>query len=78
MRHSAIKLIAGLVTAALTCGPLACKTTSHKSVRTYEYGEEVEPDRQQTDELDEDYKMVSPGEMTGPGEMVSPGSTVEE
>jgi len=54
---------------SLAIGPLGCRTSSHKSVRIYEYDDQPQEDRQQSDELDSEYKMVSPGEMVGPGEM---------
>lgn len=60
-------LAAGLLTV------VGCKSSSHKSVRTYEYNNEPQqPDphaRQQSNELDSEYKMVSPGEMQSPGQM---------
>ena len=67
MRHSAMRLsVLMLCVAAL---PVGCARHSHKSVSTYEYNNEparAEPvDRQETNELDSEYKMVSPGEMRG-------------
>lgn len=52
----------------LVVGSPGCESSSHSSVRTYEYSDEPQRDRQQDDQLDSEYKMVSPGEMTGPGE----------
>jgi len=64
----------GVCALALIClvsGSAACRTSSHKSVRTHEYDDGPQRDRQMDEELDSEYKMVAPGEMTGPGEMVS-------
>jgi hypothetical protein len=44
-----------------------CETSSHKSVRTYEYNEQPRP-AQVTQEPE--VQMVSPGEMVSPGTMV--------
>ncbi len=53
-----------------------CRKSEHRSVQTYEYRSEPAPppqpvytpdpiERQKTNELDSEYKMVSPGEMRG-------------
>ncbi len=65
-------------TACLISGSVACARSSHTSVRIYEYDDEPPRDRQVDDQLDSEYKMVSPGEMESPGEMVGPGETVDE
>lgn len=59
-----------MATVWLVGGSLACATSSHKSVRVYEYDDEPPRDRQMDNQLDSEYKMVSPGEMVAPGEMV--------
>ncbi len=46
-----------------------CETTTHRSTRMYEYGEEP-PARAVNDEPATEYQMESPGEMASPGEMV--------
>ncbi len=44
----------------------ACETSSHKSVKTYEYNDDPPPEkRSESKELDSDWKMESEGEMTG-------------
>ncbi len=67
-----IGVIVVCLAAGLSVG-VGCKSSSHKSVRTYEYNNEPkQPDphaRQRSDELDSEYKMVSPGEMQSPGQM---------
>ena len=57
------------VAASLIGMSAGCASSSHKSVRVYEYDDEPPRDRQVDDQLDSEYKMVSPGEMVGPGEM---------
>ena len=51
-----------------------CRKSEHRSVQTYEYRSEPTPqppytpdpiERQKTNELDSEYKMISPGEMRG-------------
>lgn len=53
-----------------------CRKSEHRSVHTYEYRSEPAPppqpvytpdpiERQKTNELDSEYKMISPGEMRG-------------
>jgi len=53
--------------AAVLIGAAACETSSHKSVRTYDYNDEGRPvDRtgaREKQELNSEYQMVSPGEM---------------
>ncbi len=57
------------------CGVLAigfvggCHTHSHRSVRTYEYGNEDQPSRSQ--HLGSEYEMQSPGTMESPGTMTN-------
>ncbi len=68
MRRYLNALACGIAAMCLFGGSPGCKTSSHTSVRTYEYNDEPQRDRQKDDQLDSEYKMVSPGEMTGPGE----------
>ena len=59
------------MTALLAAGlAVGCASSSHKSVRTYEYDEEPPPEQKQPEVGSAEYEMVSPGEMVGPGEMV--------
>lgn len=45
-------------------GATACETSSHKSVRTYDYNDQGQaPEQKPREELDSEYQMVSPGEM---------------
>ena len=48
-------------------GVAGCETSSHKSVRTYDYNDEgrtpKRADARENDELNSEYQMVSPGEM---------------
>ena len=61
-----------IATAALMAAGLAvgCASSSHKSVRTYEYDEKPPPEQKQPEVGSSQGEMVSPGEMVGPGEMV--------
>jgi len=64
-RHS-LCLLAG---AAALIGAAGCETSSHKSVRTYDYNDQGQAPEQKPDkELNSEYQMVSPGEM-----VVDPG-----
>ena len=59
-RHS-LCLLTG---AAALIGAVCCETSSHKSVRTYDYSDQGQaPERQPDKELNSEYQMVSPGEM---------------
>ena len=51
-------------------GVAGCETSSHKSVRTYDYRDEGRPVQRENEaeEQDSEYHMVSPGEM-----VVDPG-----
>ena len=50
-------------------GVTGCETSSHKSVRTYDYHDEAQaPEQRPQEERDSEYHMVSPGEM-----VVDPG-----
>lgn len=68
-----IGVIVVCVAAGLSFGVLGCKSSSHRSVRTHEYSNEPRQEdpyaRQRSDDLDSEYKMVSPGEMQSPGQM---------
>jgi len=45
-------------------GAAACETSSHKSVRTYDYNDQGRaPERKPDEGLNSEYQMVSPGEM---------------
>lgn len=60
-----------VLTIAVAGLALGCRSSSHRSVRTYEYDEEPAPEqREEPAGADSEYEMVSPGEMVGPGEMV--------
>ncbi len=59
-RHS-LCLLTGVAT---LIGAAGCETSSHKSVRTYDYNDQGrEPERKPNEELNSEYQMVSPGEM---------------
>lgn len=45
---------------------MGCESSSHKSVRTYEYNDEPQQKRSESNKLDSEYKMQSEGEMKGP------------
>jgi len=51
----------------------ACRSPSHKSVRTYEYNEDPAPSERADETVGE-----SSGGMVAPGEMVSPGEMVDD
>jgi|GEM_PF-3624957 len=53
-----------------------CQTSSYRSVRTYEYGNEGRPQRMQ--HPGRDYHMESPGKMEAPGTMESPGTMTND
>jgi hypothetical protein len=77
MRHLLRLRILGLsVACALSCHA-GCASSSHSSVRIYEYSEEA-PEQSGNDELDSEYQMQSPGEMVAPGEMVTPETAKDE
>lgn len=58
-----------MAAAAAGMGLFGCARHSHYSEYNYEYRSEPRPDhpydRQKSDDLDSEYKMVSPGEMKG-------------
>jgi len=62
----------GCAMLALTAlvGVAGCETSSHKSVRTYDYRDEGRPTERanEAEEQDSEHHMVSPGEM-----VVDPG-----
>lgn len=62
--------VLALAAVIASVGSIGCESSSHKSIRTYEYDDAPARDRQQDDQLDSEYKMTSPGEMTSPGQMV--------
>ncbi len=61
VRHS-LCLLTG---AAALIGVAGCETSSHKSVRTYDYNDQGRPTERanEAEEQDSEYHMVSPGEM---------------
>ena len=61
-----------------SCLSGGCQTSSHKSIRTYEYSDEPHPVRSTDDELTSEPQMQSPGEMVSPGEMAPPGQMVDD
>ncbi len=60
MRNKFRALLAAVALIGFAAG---CATSSHKSVRTYEYDENPPPERQEESESGSDYEMTSPGEM---------------
>lgn len=53
-----------LIGAASLIGAAGCETSSHKSVRTYDYNDQGQAAEQKPEkELNSEYQMVSPGEM---------------
>lgn len=69
-------LAGGLMVAPMLAGAaFGCRKAEHRSVHTYEYRSEPPPpqpvyapdpiERQKSNELDSEYKMISPGEMRG-------------
>jgi len=72
-RFAALTLVLLTASAMLT----GCRKSEHRSVHTYERQSEPPPpqpqptytpdsiERQKTNELDSEYKMISPGEMRG-------------
>lgn len=53
-----------LMGAVALMGAAACETSSHKSVRTYDYSDQGRaPEQKPQEELNSEYQMVSPGEM---------------
>lgn len=53
-----------LVGAIALIGAVGCETSSHKSVRTYDYNDQGRAAEQKPEEeLNSEYQMVSPGEM---------------
>ena len=77
MRHGITRYVAVMSVACLLGWFAGCRTTTHTSVRTYEYTDEP-PVRAVDDELTNEYQMRSPGEMVGPGEMVEPGDADDD
>lgn len=72
MRHWAGFCKLGLAAVCVAGLAVGCETSSHKSVRTYEYNDQPPPEkRSQSDELDSEYKMQSEGQMVAPGTMVN-------
>jgi len=78
MRHRIRYLLAAVAVAFVWGLPAGCETSSHKSVRTYEYNDESQPARVTEEELGSEYQMQSPGETVSPGEMVAPGTVVDD
>ena len=64
MRKTARYALCWLMSAAALFGAVGCETSSHKSVRTYDYNDQGRvQERQPDEELNSEYQMVSPGEM---------------
>jgi len=64
MRRTWRNLPCLLTGAAALIGAAGCETSSHKSVRTYDYNDQGRaPQRQPDEELNSEYQMVAPGEM---------------
>lgn len=64
MRTTLRQTLCLLMGAVALMGATACETSSHKSLRTYEYNDQGRaPEQKPKEELDSEYKMVSPGEM---------------
>ena len=64
MRKTPRYALCWLTGAAALIGAAGCETSSHKSVRTYDYNDQGRaPQRQPDEELNSEYQMVSPGEM---------------
>ncbi len=61
--------------AAVVCcafGAMGCASSSHLSVRTYEYRDDGQvPTQAPQGELTSEYQMQSPGEMVSPGSMIA-------
>lgn len=66
MRSLRKMMLCGLGACVVLCFALGCESSSHKTVRTYEYNDAPEKKRSESDELDSEYKMESEGEMKGP------------
>ena len=64
MQHSGRFFRLGLAAFCLAGLAFGCETSSHKTVRTYEYSDEPTSKRSESQELDSEYKMQSEGEMT--------------
>lgn len=78
MRYGARFGIVVVAAAALPCVLAGCATSSHRSIRVYEYSEEPRPAQVTDDEPSSEYQMQSPGKMVSPGEMVPPGEMVDD
>ncbi len=76
---SVLKKLLSVTTVALFAA--GCETSSHKTVKTYDYSNDSRPAQPQPTEREQrgsDAQMVEPGEMVAPGEMVPPGEPVVE
>lgn len=62
---------------AVVAGVLGCESSSHKSVRMYEYDESPQEETRPRED-ESQWEMVSPGEMVAPGEMVPPDQADED
>ncbi len=65
MRSIRTLMLCGLCAFIAGALSLGCDTTSHKTVRTYEYDDTPKEKRSESDKLDSEYKMESEGEMKG-------------
>ena len=69
MRRTWRHALCWLTGAVALIGAVGCETSSHKSVRTYDYNDQGRaPEQKPNEELNSEYQMVSPGEM-----VVDPG-----
>lgn len=69
MRTALRQTLCLITGAAALVGTAGCETSSHKSVRTYDYNDQGRADEKKPqEELNSEYQMVSPGEM-----VVDPG-----
>ena len=64
MRRTWRPIFCWFVGAVALIGAAGCETSSHKSLRTYDYNDQGRaPEQKPKEELNSEYQMVSPGEM---------------
>ena len=63
MKGSVRLVVVGLLGLSVLGWSLGCKTSSYKSVRTYEYSNAPPPSQTQEREESTEWQMQSPGEM---------------
>jgi hypothetical protein len=75
-------LTAAIAAVLLVGWSAGCESSSHNSIRTYDYGEEPRKARHATHDPTEDgadeVTIEESGEMVSPGRMVPPGSQSDE